>query len=74
MWQLHCDKCKKELPIIKKKILGQEKEFYDKGVVNVPFIDIFKTFNIVLCKECALEIENELLKAKLQILENLKCK
>lgn len=37
MWQLHCDKCKKELPIIKKKILGQEKEFYDKGVVNVPF-------------------------------------
>lgn len=72
MWVLHCNKCGKEIPKIKRKILNEEKEFYELGIVNEPFKNMFEDFNVHLCKECALKIENEILKAKVQLMEELK--
>lgn len=63
MLVLHCDNCRKEIPKKMVHILGKKHEVYDTGKV-----DMFSNYNIAFCKQCALEFENELLKAKISLL------
>lgn len=64
-----CDLCDKELPI--EQIATP---FGMTDVVKVGKTKVWDTSNLFrhLCKECALTIDNELLKVKLNILESVK--
>lgn len=63
---IHCDICGKTLPI--EQVTTQVGTFY---VVKVGKTEICNTKHLFkhLCKECALMIDNELLKFKLDLLE-----
>lgn len=63
---VHCDVCNKNLPI--EQI---ETSFGKIEVVKVGKTKVVDTNNLFkhLCKECALTIDNELLKFKLEVLE-----
>lgn len=67
-----CDHCKEEIPKIKKKdSFGIEREYHRFGKLNFgkPFDDIdCHYFGIDLCEKCAGNISLEMLKTRMELL------
>ena len=69
-WVLVCDSCGEKIPKIKKKnAFGDEIEVYDTGEINEPFPNTSDIMGLKLCKPCALKVENEILRGKIELIE-----
>ena len=66
-----CDRCGKEIPVIKKKdIFGIEREYLQSGKLNAIHAlgNNLSLFGVDFCKDCAHEIDMEIMEWKMSIL------
>ena len=70
-----CDRCGKEIPVIKRKdIFGIEREYLQSGKLNAIHAlgNNLSLFGVDFCKDCAHEIDMEIMEWKMSILSRWK--